>query len=85
MNTYDGENHKNMTKKDYLTCPAIGYDATSNFKPAEIIDFIHGIDEQVVVRDDGKIHITRLKMLENGDTSFRINNQTFQLSNFMRK
>jgi hypothetical protein len=84
MQRYDGERFSNMLKKDYFKCKPFAYDATTYYKPAVLIDIIHGIDDKVVVKYDNKISIVKLNYLPSGKVTFKIGQETFDMGNFMR-
>jgi hypothetical protein len=84
MQRYDGERFSNMLKSDYMSCSYFAYDATANYKPAVLIDIIHGIDDKVVVKYGNKISIVKLNYLPSGKVTFKIGQETFDMGNFMR-
>jgi len=85
MKIYNGEQHENMKKRDFMDCDPIAYDATAFHNPAEIIDIIHDIDDMIVVKYDGKIHIVKtVSDYDGNDSIFFIGREKFKMSNFMR-
>ena len=81
--TYEGELYEGK-KKDFLNFKPIAVDQLNYHNKTEVIDILHDIDEKLIVKQDGKIHILKIYYGENENDYFILDGRRYFLENFIR-